>query len=152
MKLQMKSLEWRETLACQGETRVSRHNKTAFSLIEVMIALGIFFMATFAILGVVSNGLRNARALQQKSVSASMVAAQLSLTNKIYEGLDTGDFGDMVPGFNWQMDKYEVGSNGLFQVDMIVLRDRSGITESKMSVLFYRPESPKGSLSGGAGR
>src|SRR5207342_1412722 len=42
----------------------------AFSLIEVMIACGIFFMATFAILALVSTTLRNARALQRGDVDA----------------------------------------------------------------------------------
>jgi len=33
----------------------------AFTLMEVMVACGIFFMATFAILALVSTTLRNAR-------------------------------------------------------------------------------------------
>ena len=36
----------------------------AFSLLEVMIAVGIFFLALFSILGLVSQMLRNARAIQ----------------------------------------------------------------------------------------
>jgi len=121
----------------------------AFTLIEVMIALGIFFMAMFAILGLVSSSLRSARALQRKTVDAGMVAAELSLTNKLTEGLESGDFGDMYPDFDWTRDIYEVGTNGLFQADMIVQRRGGGPVESKLSVLLYRPESPKGSLSRG---
>ena len=49
----------------------------AFTLIEVMIACGIFFMATFAILALVSTTLRNARALQHGDVDAGMAAAQI---------------------------------------------------------------------------
>src|SRR5215467_4098981 len=52
----------------------------AFSLIEVMIACGIFFMATFAILALVSTTLRNARALQRGDVDAGMAAAQIYQT------------------------------------------------------------------------
>ena len=126
--------------------------RRAFSLVEVMIALGIFFMAMFAILGLVSNSLRNARALQRKTVSCGMVAAELSLTNKLTEGLETGDFGDMYPDFNWTRDIYEAETNGIFQVDMIVQRRAGGAVESKMSILLFRPESPQGSLSRGTGR
>ena len=36
----------------------------AFTLLEVMIACGIFFIAVFAILALVSNTLRNARILR----------------------------------------------------------------------------------------
>ena len=60
--------------------------RAAFTLIEVMIALGIFFMAVFTILGLISTLLRSARTIQQmKNVDAGMVAAQLSLTNILTE-------------------------------------------------------------------
>jgi general secretion pathway protein I len=112
----------------------------AFTLIEVMVALGVFFIAVFAILGVLTNCLKNARALQQKSADAGMVAAELSLSNAITEGLDSGDFGDMYPGYTWTRDAYEAGTNGLFQADIIVQRP-SGVVESKMSILLFRPQS-----------
>jgi len=118
-------------------------NRRAFTLVEVMIAMGIFFIAIFAILGVMSNCLRNARALQRKTVDAGMVAAEMSLTNAIEEGLESGDFGDMYPGFTWTRDAYEAGTNGLYQVDIIVQRP-IGDVESKMSVYFFRPQSQAG--------
>jgi len=97
----------------------------AFTLVEVMIALLIFFMAVFTILGLLSNSLRNARALQRKQVDAGMVAAQISLTNRLSEEFVSGDFEDMYPDYEWSRDTYEAATNGLFQVDMIVQR-RSG--------------------------
>lgn len=121
---------------------------------EVMIALGIFFMAAFAILALLAATLRNARTLQRKPVDAGMVAAELSLTNRVTEGVESGDFEDMYPDFSWTSDTYEVSTNGLFQVDMVVERHSSagqGV-ESKMSILLYRPDSQPGSLSGGARR
>lgn len=150
MNLRVMSDEWRVTSDRQGASshtpRVTRR-RAAFTLVEVMVALGIFFMAMFTILGLVSNSLRNARALQRKTVGCGMVAAQLSLTNKLVEGLETGDFGDMYPDFEWTRDIYEAETNGIFQVDMIVQRRSGGAVESKMSILLYRPESPAGSLS-----
>jgi len=126
----------------------------AFTLIEVMIAMFIFFMVVFTILGVIANALRNARMLQRKSVDAGMVAAQVTLTNVLTEQLETGDFEDLCPGvypdYGWTRDVYEVGTNSLFQVDMIVQR-RSGNApvESKLSILLFRPGSPPGSMSRG---
>lgn len=110
----------------------------------------IFFMAVFTILGVISNALRNARMLQRKSVDAGMVAAQVTLTNQLTEQLETGDFEEMYPDYEWTRDIYEVGTNSLFQVDMIVQR-RSGNApvESKLSILLFRPGSPPGSISRG---
>jgi type II secretory pathway pseudopilin PulG len=142
---------------------VSRHSghpsrvtrcRSAFSLVEVMIALAIFFMCVFTILGLISTVLRNARLLQnKKGVDAGLVAAQLCLTNKLTEEVESGDFGDMYPDYDWTRDTYEVGTNGLFQVDIIVQRHSgSRPVESKMSILLFRPESSPGSLSGGMRR
>ena len=78
--------------------RRSRRSRTAFSLLEVMIACGIFFMAVFAILAMVSSVLRNARSLRRVELDAGMVAAQVCNTNKLYEGTESGDFGNLYPG------------------------------------------------------
>jgi hypothetical protein len=129
---------------------VARRSIAAFSLIEVMIALAIFFMAAFTILALISTVLKNARIIQNhKSVDASMVAGQLMLTNKMVEGVESGDFGDIYRGFTWTTDTEEVASNGLFRVSIIVERDGGRVRESEMAVLFYRPESQPGSMSGG---
>ena len=42
-----------------------RRGQVAFTLLEVMIACGIFFIAVFAILALVSNTLRNAQRLRR---------------------------------------------------------------------------------------
>jgi hypothetical protein len=122
-----------------------KRRRAAFSLIEVMIALGIFFMAVFTILGLISTLLRSARMIQHmKNVDAGMVAAQLSLTNKITEGVMSGDFGEVYRDYRWTHEAYEASSNGLFQVDIVVQRESGGTEESKMSILLFRPDSPPG--------
>jgi len=142
-----------EATRCRGRKSCHRPlvpgHRSAFTLMEVMIALAIFFMAVFAILGLMSSVLRNARLLQnKKGVDAGMVAAQyLCLTNKLVEEVQSGDFGDMYPDYNWTMDTYEAATNGLFQVDIIVQRGSSGAVESKMSVLRFAPDSSPGSLT-----
>ena len=139
------------TLGAELAQRASRMR--AFSLLEVMIAVGIFFLALFSILGLVSQMLRNARAIQmKKGVDCGMVASQTSNTNKLTEELRSGDFEEIYQGYEWTTDTYEVNSNALFQVDMIVQRGSgSAPVESKMSILLYRPESPPGSISKGGG-
>lgn len=126
-------------------TRARLSQTAAFNLIEVMIAMAIFFMAVFAILGMVSNTLRNARALQQSGVDVGMPAAELSLTNRLSEGSDSGDFGDLYPDYEWSRDVMLVGTNGLFRVDIVVRGGRGQRpTESRMSILLFRPDSPVG--------
>ena len=73
-------------------TEVGGRNASAFSLMEVMIACGIFFMATFSILALVSRCLAQARALQPMQVDANMVAAELSLPPARYSGRHASDF------------------------------------------------------------
>jgi hypothetical protein len=128
---------------------VRARRRRAFSLLEVMIAIGIFFMSTFVILSLVSSVLQNARRLQRPMVDASMIASELSLTNKLVEMTQSGDFGDAYPGYTWTAEINEVMSNKLFQVDFTVQKDGSREAVDKMSVLFYRPLSPAGSLDGG---
>lgn len=123
-----------------------------FTLLEVLIATAIFFMMAFAVLELVTRGLAAAKSLQQREPDAGILAAAMSLTNKIEEGSEAGDFEDIAPGlypgYSWTRDAYEVGSNGLFQVDFTVVR-RSGKgrrpSETTLSVLMYRPGSPTGS-------
>ena len=125
-----------------------RAGRQAFSLMEVMIAIGIFFMCIFVILTLVSSSLANARRLQRPMVDAAMIASELSLTNQIVETRDSGDFGKMYPGYTWTADINEVLTNRLFQVDYVVQTSDTKEVVQKMSVLFYRPQSPAGSLDG----
>jgi hypothetical protein len=125
----------------------------AFSLLEVMIAIGIFFMAVFAILGLVSSSLENARRLQRPLVNASPVGGFLLMTNKFVEGVyeaDVGDFlGNAYKGYLVTYAIQEVDSNHWYQVDFIVQSpDRGQAVVSKMTAKYFKPQSPAGSLDG----
>lgn len=113
----------------------------AFTLLEVMIASGIFFIAIFAILGLVSTCLRNARALRHIEVDAGMVAAQLYKTNRITEGVLSGDFGDTYHDYSWETVTQEAATNGLYQVDIVVRKRGLHDPVDTMSVWVYSPES-----------
>jgi len=128
--------------------------RRAFSLLEVMIAIGIFFMATFAILGLISSALGNARRLQRPMVDASALLSQLSLTNKMVEGTYSGNLGTALgrayEGYRWTGEITEVASNKLFQADFIIQPANGGREViSRVTTLFYRPNSLPGSLDGG---
>ena len=99
----------------------------AFTLLEVMIALMIFFMAIFAILGTVTRSLGAARSLQQKFPDIDALGAEVIMTmktNKLEEGSIDGDFGDLYPGYAWRRDINLKATNGLFQVDFIIQSSR----------------------------
>ena len=131
----------------------TRH-RSGFTLLEVMFAVVAFSTATFAILALVSQSLDIARRLQRPMVDAGLVASQLSLTNQLVEGTESGDLGELLgdsyKNFTWDYAVDEAQTNKLFQA-VIVIQGKEGNKPvlSKMTVLFYRPDSPAGSLDGG---
>jgi len=119
----------------------------AFTMIEVMIAIAIFFMVSFAILAVVSSGLRTAQALRVTRPNAGMLAAELSITNKLETAVESGDFGNLYRDYTWRSDTYEAGTNGLWQVDFTIYkRGNRSQPDSQMSILLYSPQSRTGRL------
>lgn len=126
--------------------RLPRTAQPAFSLLEVMIAMAIFFVAIFAILELTTQSLSAARHLQTSHVDVTGVAATLSLTNRLEEGPlppEIADqFEDLNPGYRCVGNIYEVSSNGLFRVDFEVAGIKGKkVVGSSMSILLFRPES-----------
>ena len=125
-----------------------------FSLLEVMIAAGIFFIGVFAILGLVSQTLSNARRLQRPQVDASAVLAFYTATNMLEEGTYKGNLGELLGktyrDYDYLVEITEVATNKLFQVEAVVFpyNNRREII-SDLSTLAYRPQSKPGSLDGG---
>lgn len=118
------------------------HRHAAFTLLEVMIAVAIFFVAIFAILELVSQNLRHVQNLQKPQVDIASLAVELSLTNSLEESFESGDFGDLYPNTSWTREIYEAGTNGLFGVDFVVTEDKGGRpVETKLTILLYRPNS-----------
>jgi Tfp pilus assembly protein PilV len=114
----------------------------AFTLIEVMLAITIFFMAMFAILGVLSSGVHAASILRTSGPTAGMVAGIYYLTNQIQEGVDAGDFSDIAgyEKYTWRAEATEVTTNGLYRMDFVVT-DPNGNPSSVLTALFYKPGS-----------
>ena len=126
----------------------------AFTLIEVMIACGIFFMATLAILALVSSTLKNARGLQRIEVDAGMAAAQVYQTlktNREPEISLSGDFGDSYPDYSWTADSSEYATNGLLQVDIVVSRRGLQRPADTLTILVWAPDA-KSRAFGAPGR
>ena len=121
---------------------------TGFSLVEVMIAAGLFFMATFAILLLVSATLRNARALQRGDVDAGMAASQVSQllkTNRLIEISGSGDFGEAYPDYSFEFTSSEYRSNGLLRVQIVVKRRGSISPVDTATIWVYDPDAKSAS-------
>lgn len=139
-----------ESPYCQ---KISHDRLRAFTLIEVVIASAVLAVTLMGVLAICSNGLRIARALQHTHVDAGTVAAwtynMISLTNRLEEGIDGGNFtemvGDLYPDAIWQRQITEVGSNGLYRVDFIIQYSvEKKPLESQLSMLVYKPAGSPG--------
>jgi type II secretion system protein I len=127
-----------------------RAGQAAFTLMEVMIAVAIFFMAMFTILGVLSSSLHAASILRNSGPTPGMVAAQLAMTaqtNKFDESSDSGDFHDIpiYDGYQWRWFKTPIATNGLLQFDIVVINP-SGKPDSTLTILLYCPQAQSTSL------
>ena len=94
-----------------------------FSLLEVMIAIGIFFTSVFLILELTSQHLRTARIMQTMDVDRSLPAL-LSMTNFLEIGPLPIDikmaYEDSHPGVTVDGMIEEAANNGLFRVDYTI--------------------------------
>ena len=134
----------------QPLTGISPCPDAAFTLLEVMIAVAIFFAAMFAILSMTSQNLRLARSMQIVHVDPASLAAELALTNKLEEGTASGDFGKDYPGVTWLRDISLYSTNGLYLVNFAVIEPNSakGVAAARLQVLLYRPDSVAGAGGG----
>lgn len=113
-----------------------------FTLLEVMVAMLLFFLAVFAILDAVNQSVRAARSLQVNLPDAGVLAAEFYLTNRVEEGESSGDFGELYPDFTWSRRIYERETNGLYQVDFVISGLVAGrVQVSTNSLLLWRPGS-----------
>lgn len=131
--------------------RAQQRVQNAFSLLEVMIALGIFFMAVFTILALVSGTLRNARALQRPYIDAGMVAAQYVNTNRFSEGRVSGQFEDPLHDYSFEVETMEAATNGLLQADIVLFRRGQPEPMDKLRIFIYDPSFRSTPFSGGGG-
>lgn len=134
--------------------RCTRHARgtESFTLLEVMIAMMIFFMAIFAILNLVAQNLRIARSLSLGEPDVGTVAAELFMeaaTNRDLRGGSTsGDFGELYPDASWVADlnlvvtnsasRGQEGDPGLYEANITVTwPENSQVKQRKAQVLMY---------------
>jgi hypothetical protein len=111
---------------------------------EVMIAMGIFFMAIFAILELVSSCLRNARLIQREHMDTRPIMTALYQTNKYVEGTDSGEFEGWDMNWDTDIERDEVqGSNGLYRVQAVISGPK-GTPETNWALILGEPPQSNG--------
>jgi len=121
-----------------------RSIRAAFSLLEVMIAIAIFFTSVFVILELTSQHLRTARILQTLDVDRTSLPSLLSSTNFLEMGPLPIDikiaYEDAHPGVTVDGFVEEVATNGLFRVDYSIhWMSENTIRQTRNSILLWRP-------------
>jgi hypothetical protein len=116
----------------------------AFSLLEVMIAIAIFFTSVFVILELTSQHLRTARILQTLDVDRTSLPSLLSMTNYLEMGplpIEVKiQYEDAHPGVTVNGFVEEVATNGLFRVDYSIhWMSENSMRQSRNSILLWRP-------------
>ena len=134
----------------------TRSHHCSFSLLEVIIAVAIFFTAIFAIMQLVSSNLSLVRSLQAKRPDLGTLAGKCLMDTNWVGGVETpydpdfgfndgGGIGSLYPEAGWERDLMLVATNvsltnGLYRVDIKLaetLAQQEAIT--RMSLLMYRP-------------
>jgi hypothetical protein len=131
-------------------TRGGTAGRAGFTLLEVMIAVGVLFMCLFAVLALLTNSLASARKLQthrdiDTGSIAGLIYVQLTNTNSLNEGPIDVDLEEMFPGCKCTADLTEVGTNGLCQVDFDVERNQK--LEAQSHFFVYLPNMKTGGIS-----
>ena len=124
--------------------RERKRRVTAFSLLEVMIACGIFFIAVFAILALVSNTLRNAQHLRRVELDTGTVFSYLLRTNRFTEGTETIDMADFgYPDYSATVDAApdEVFTNGLWNLTVVLNKRGMSQPIDVRTMSIYSPAS-----------
>jgi len=133
----------------QRTARGQRSN--AFTLLEVIVACSLFFMVAFAVLEIVTTGLVAAKKLQRNEPHFEFLISPHVLTNQLIEGTFSGDFEEIMPklypGFSWEYEITEVGSNGFFRVNYAIFDNKAGAKPRMLTTFFHKPASPPGSAS-----
>jgi hypothetical protein len=128
-----------------------KRSQAGFTLLEVMIAVGILFMCLFAVLALTANSLASARKIQQhRDLDAGSFVGffyvQLANTNRIDEGPADIDLGDSFPGFKTALDCEKAGTNGLWDIEYDVA-EPTRHAEVHGHFLLYNPNSQQPGIS-----
>ncbi|HYE32387.1 MAG TPA: hypothetical protein VEH27_13225 [Methylomirabilota bacterium] len=114
---------------------------TAFSLLEVLIASALFFIAMFSVLALSSRSLNAARNLSPTHADISELVLPLVLTNRFTDE-DLGVLSDGFENFpehSWEREIVPWYTNGFFRVNFRIMR--GGQIESESSIYMYKPAS-----------
>ena len=149
--------------------KVYKQNIRAFTLAEVLIAVGIFVVAIFAILQLVGQGLELVRVMQQQRPDMGALAAKTlvelpepdgTLATGLTEPMDE-DFGGngggeftLYPDARWQRDIMSLdATNGLYQATITIEEQVGGgeNTEYQLRFLMFRPDLAELEMGGAQG-
>lgn len=133
---------------------------TAFTILEVLIALTFFSITAFAILQLLTTNFRILRSLNVTKPDLGSVATELTLALRTNRQIDklhlAGDFGKVYPDASWTANLSILATNsgsfntlnppGLYAVELSISWHSGQQThKSQSTLLIYLPRGPGGS-------
>ena len=101
----------------------TQHTQRGFSLLELVLAMGIFSMSVLACLELYSISLQSAGDSVEYTQAVYLAQGLMEETmteSSLYASTDSGDFGDTYPKHSWMMEVRETEQDGLMEIDLIV--------------------------------
>lgn len=104
-------------------TQPTRHTRHGFSLLELVLAMGIFSMSVLACMELYSVSLQSAG--DSVEYTQAVYLAQGLMEETMAESFliattDSGDFGDHYPKHSWSMEIKDTEQSGLMEINLIV--------------------------------
>lgn len=125
----------------------SRRLQTGFSLIELMCAVAILTIGVIGLTEALITSLRSARDAEQH-VAAGWYAAGLvefaRAEGYLRAGVTEGDCAPALPGHRWRQTLSPGNLDGLFEVTVAILSDRTGRPVFELQTRLF--EAPSGGL------
>ena len=135
----------------RSQESVLRRHHSAFTLLEVMLAVMILGMAMLAIMEGLSKSLNAVDSIRNENTAMELLSVKMADLEKVEtpeEGTQDGDFEETHPGFTWTTAITSTEMQDLYEAHLSVLWTEHGQEASESIVTYlYRASEQTRSLS-----
>ncbi len=119
-----------------------RPRQSAFSLIEVMVAIMILGIGLAGLVHGITTALVSSKEAETQSVAAHLAAGQIELLRAdgyILEGETSGQFDGDLAVYSWRQEVTQTVPEGLYEVTVTIERTESGEELFELRTMLFDP-------------